>query len=127
MPFENLKLVAAVDRSPLDPVAKRRQRLFTQINKQIDYAGKFAPGRVQRGRWFRQNSDGSFALAIRYGRKDLELAKGKFGVACASIDELVEALSAVRLQCSQGYFDAQLEKLSQEIRKGFGPRSKASK
>ena len=117
MAFENLKLVASMDRSPLDAVSKRRQRLFMQINKQIDYAGKFGPGRLQRGRWFRQNADGSFSLAIRYGRKDLELAKAKFGIACASTEELVEALQAVRLQCSQGFFDVQLEKLSKEIRK----------
>ena len=127
MAFENLKLVASMDRSPLDAVSKRRQRLFMQVNKQIDFAGKFAPSRLQRGRWFRQNADGSFALAIRYGRKDLELAKGKFGVACASIEELVEALQAVRLQCSQGFFDGQLEKLSQEIRKGFGSRPRKPK
>ena len=119
MAFENLKLVAAVDRSPLDAIVKRRQRLFTQINKQIDLAGRFIPGHPQRGRWFRQNADGSFALAIRYGRKDLELAKGKYGIACASIEELIEGLSSVRLQCSQGYFDGQLEKVSREIRSGF--------
>lgn len=119
MAFENLKLVATVDRSPVDAVTKRRQRLFIQINKQIDLAGKFIPGRSQRGRWFRQNADGSFTLTIRYGRKDLELAKGKYGIACASMEELVEGLSSVRSQCSQGYFDGQLEKVSREIRSGF--------
>jgi len=38
-----LKLVASMDRSPLDAVSKRRQRLFMQINKQIEFTGKFAP------------------------------------------------------------------------------------
>lgn len=119
MAFENLKFIDAVDRSPADAAAKRRQRMVTQINKQVGLAKEFMQGRVKRARWFQQNQDGSFSLAIRYGRRDLELAKGKFGVSCGSIDEVIEALSTVRLHCSQGMFDSQLEKVSGEIREGF--------
>lgn len=119
MAFENLKFIDAVNRSPADAAAKRRQRLVTQINKQVGLAKEFMQGRVKRARWFQHNQDGSFSLAIRYGRRDLELAKGKFGVSCGSIDEVIDALSTVRLHCSQGQFDTQLEKLSREIRKGF--------
>lgn len=119
MSFENMKLVAAKKRAPLDAAGKRRARLLHQINKQIDFASKFTLARAQRGRWFQQEPDGSFILAIRYGRRDLELSKGKFAISCASTDELIKALEAGRLHCSKGQFDEQLERISGEIRSGF--------
>ncbi|MBY3181028.1 hypothetical protein HFO24_04995 [Rhizobium laguerreae] len=119
MSFENMKLVAAKKKAPLDAAGKRRARLLHQINKQIDFASKFTPARAQRGRWFQQEPDGSFTLSIRYGRRDLELSKGKFAISCTSTDELIKALEAGRLHCSKGQFDEQLERISGEIRTGF--------
>lgn len=119
MAFENLTLIDAVNRSPADGATKRRRRLLMQIDKQIEIVNEFSAGRQKRGRWFQENQDGSISLAVRYGRRDLELSQGKFAISCNTVSEVLDALATVRLHCSERHFDTQLEKISGEIRKGF--------
>lgn len=119
MPFDNHKLLASQPRAETDEKAKRRNRLAAQINKQVEFAKIHQPGRIRRGCWYRQHPDGSFTVTIRYGRHDLELAKGKFAIACNTSVDLVNALEEARSLTQAGTFDDQLAKISKNVRAGF--------
>lgn len=119
MAFENLKLLPPQQRPTPDAQARRRLRLMAQIDKQISFVTDLANSRKRRGKWFWQQPDGTLLLSIRYGRKELELAKGKTVVSCATSEMLLEALRECRAVTINGHFDNQLEKLSMEIRAGF--------
>lgn len=118
MSFENFKLLPKQKPVPADANTTRRLRFISQIEKQIGFATS-ASERKRRGQWFWKAEDGSYVLSVRYGRRDIELSKGKFAVACAKSDEIVTALQEVKQVALAGEFDEQLARISGEIRKSF--------
>ena len=59
-------------------------------------------------------------IAIRYGAKVIELAKGKTAIEVNNPSALIEALEAVKAAVQAGELDAQLEAVSMKLREGFG-------
>ncbi|MDX0953907.1 hypothetical protein GOE09_19985 [Sinorhizobium medicae] len=118
MSFENFKLLPKQRSVPADANTKRRLRFLSQIKKQIEFATS-DPDRSRRGQWFWKTADGTYVLCVRYGRRDIELSKGKFAVGCAEGDGIVTALEEVKRVALEGGFDDQLARISSEIRRSF--------
>lgn len=138
-----LKLVASKRVTTANPVQNRRNKLVAKITEQIALATARVEGRTYAStkvravtdsetgerrlvevakrikEWFWVNESGKINLAIRYGAKTLELAKGKNAIELASEQEVVEALTAVREAVLAGELDAQIEATSIALRKGF--------
>ncbi len=58
-------------------------------------------------------------LALRYGSKAIELAKGKNAIEVGAIEDLVPALEAATEAALAGELDAQIEQASGALRAGF--------
>ena len=69
--------------------------------------------------WFWINDAGKINLAVRYGSKVLELAKGKNAIELASGEELIAALHALKAAALAGELDVQIEAASGALRAGF--------
>ena len=69
--------------------------------------------------WFWINDAGKLNLAVRYGSKVLELAKGKNAIELASGEELIAALYSLKAAVLAGELDAQIEAASGQLRAGF--------
>lgn len=95
----------------------KKYRSFTDretgLRKQIEM-----PKRLRE--WWFKNEAGKVCVAIKYGTKVLELAKGKHSIEVANADELVRALELVKQAVEVGELDAQIELASGNLRKGFG-------
>jgi hypothetical protein len=135
----NFKLVASKKARSLSPVVQRRNKLANKLHEQIELceaqrAGNiYAPKRLRTvtnkhtgerttveavkrvKEWFWINDTGKLNLAVRYGSKGLELAKGKK----ASGEELVAALHSLKAAVLAGELDAQIEAASGQLRAGF--------
>ena len=111
-----------------NPVTFRRESLIKGIDKQISITNLLITSNQiardhQTGRkypcWFWMNDSGKYYLSINYGKKPLELSKGKFSVICDSIQDVHKSLEVVRMAVLRGDFDSQLEKRSKIIRSNF--------
>jgi hypothetical protein len=69
--------------------------------------------------WWFKNEQGKVCVAIKYGTRVLELAKGKYSIEVGSADELIKALELVKQAVELGELDAQLEQASGSVRKSF--------
>jgi len=65
---------------------------------------------------------GTIVLGLRYGAKPIELAKGKSGIECSSMDELIAALEAIKDAVAAGELDAQIDAASGSLRAGFAKK-----
>ena len=137
----SLKLVAA-KKSQHSPVQHRRQKLSVKILEQIKFATAqskgetYAPTRTkiitnsegQRVQvtqaklfkpWWFTEANGKVCLAIKYGARTIELAKGKTAIEVASAEAMISALTAVNDAVLAGELDTQIEAMSGQIRGGF--------
>ena len=138
----SLKLVAAKKTSNVPPVVHRRNKLSSKVYEQIQLARSqnegtaFAPTRTKtvtnadgqrvqltqpkrvKPWWFVAES-GKCCIAIRYGSKVLELAKGKTAIEVASASALIDALEAVNAAVIAGELDGQIEAASGQLRSAF--------
>lgn len=138
----SLKLVTAKKPSNLPPVVHRRNKLSSKVYEQIQLARSqnegtvFAPTRTKtvtnaegqrvqltqpkrvKPWWFVAES-GKCCIAIRYGSKVLELAKGKTAIEVASASALIDALEAVNAAVIAGELDGQIEAASGQLRSAF--------
>ncbi len=141
--LNGLKLVASKKNRSLSPVAHRRNKLAAKIHEQIELCeaqrsgGVYAPRRLRNvvdrhtgerktvetvkrvKEWFWISDTGKINLAVRYGSKVLELAKGKNAIELASGDELIAALQALKTATLAGELDAAIESASGALRAGF--------
>jgi hypothetical protein len=69
--------------------------------------------------WWFVSESGKCCIAIRYGSKVLELAKGKTAIEVASAAALIDALEAVNAAVIAGELDAQIEAASGQLRSAF--------
>jgi hypothetical protein len=70
--------------------------------------------------WYWINETGKLNLAVRYGSKVLELAKGKNAIELTTGDELIAVLAKLKDAVLAGELDAQIEAASGALRAGFG-------
>jgi len=138
----SLKLVAAKKPSQQSPAAHRRSKLSSKILEQIQLARahstgqSYTPTKTKMATnaegervavtvpkrikpWWFVSDAGKCCLAIRYGAKIIELAKGKSAIEVAGPEALIEALETVNSAVLAGELDAQLEGASVKLRDGF--------
>jgi hypothetical protein len=138
----SLKLVAAKKPTNMPPAAQRRNKLIAKLEQQIHLATAHNQGetyspmhiktvtnaageRVQVSQpkkikpWWFVAENGKCCIAIRYGAKVIELAKGKSAIEVNNPAALIEALDAVKVAVQAGELDAQLEAASMKLREGF--------
>jgi len=58
-------------------------------------------------------------MAIKYGSKVIELAKGKSAVQAETLEQIIEVLKSLKLATSIGELDLHLSQASELIRKKF--------
>ena len=138
----SLKLVAAKKPTQQPAIVQRRNKLSSKVFEQIQLARaqskgeSFAPTKQKyvtnmdgervpltvpkriKPWWFVAES-GKCCIAVRYGSKVIELAKGKSAIEVANPDALIEALEAVNSAVLAGELDAQIEAASGQLRSGF--------
>lgn len=138
-----LKLVQSKRPNQLSPVVVRRTKLMKQLWQQIElvkaqqlgqtfHATRYKtivdgetglsrsvelPKRVKP--WWWTLDSGKICVAVRYGAKQLEIAKGKNAVEVTGVDELIVVLEKIKLAVDQGELDTQIEQASGALRAGF--------
>ncbi|KXW55398.1 DUF6641 family protein [Ferrovum sp. PN-J185] len=138
----SLKLVAAKKPTNQPPVVQRRNKLSSKVFEQIQLAHaqsrgeSYAPTKNKTVTstggervvvtvpkrikpWWFVAENGKCCIAIRYGAKVIELAKGKTAIEVANPDALIEALEAVNVAVLAGELDSQIEAVSGQLRSGF--------
>jgi hypothetical protein len=141
--LDALKLVAVKKSTHTPTVVIRRQKLASKVWEQLQLAKsqiegtKFevkkyrsytdkesglrkqieVPKRIRE--WWFRNEQGKVCVAIKYGTRVLELAKGKHSIEVGSADELIKALELVKQAVELGELDQQLEQASGSVRKSF--------
>ena len=138
-----LKLVATKRPNQITAVQVRRNKIGRRLHEQIMLAKAQQDGkqfamtkfstttdattgernsvevsRVVKAWWFTQEN-GKTAIAIRYGARVLEIAKGKFAVEVASASDIVATLEIIKNAVETGELDAQLEATAGKLRSGF--------
>ena len=136
-----LKLVTAQGKAKLSPVQHRRNKLSEKVLEQIELAKAQQEGRVyaptkskyitngdgQRvatetakklNAWWWQAGNGKLNLAVRYGAKVIELAKGKNAVEVADLKQVVETLELINQAVVAGELDAAIELVSGAGKRG---------
>jgi len=138
-----LKLTAARKSRALPDVVKRRNKLLQKLSEQRELAvalsqgQRYAPKRLRSLRdaetgarivkevcvrikpWFWTGERGETMLAINYGSKQIELAKGKNAIEVGSAINLVSVLDTVIDAVKSGELDAAIEAASTKLRDGF--------
>ena len=139
--LNTLKLVAAKPQRENNPVIQRRQKLLAKLDEQIALAAAKAAGTVYTAMrskrvkdadgnvsvtqqpkrlkaWFWAVDGGKVCVAVKYGNKVVELAKGRTAVETTAA-ELGAVLATVKKAVEAGELDTQIEAVSAGVRKGF--------
>ena len=85
----------------------------TGILKQVEVPKRIKP-------WWFQSDEGKVCFSVRYGSWTIDLAKGKPSVEVESGEELVKALTTIKIAVEAGELDTQIEIASAKLRSGFG-------
>ena len=85
----------------------------TGILKQVEVPKRIKP-------WWFQSNEGKVCFSVRYGSWTIDLAKGKPSVEVESGEELVKALTTIKIAVEAGELDSQIEIASAKLRSGFG-------
>lgn len=139
----NLKLVNAKKPTHIAPVVIRRNKVIDQLHQQIELAKAQSEGRSyapMRSRsvvnaetgetttvqvpkrikqWWFVAESGKVCIAIKYGAKTIELAKGKSAVEVANGAELITTLGMLKAAVAAGELDTQIEAVSNSVRSNF--------
>jgi hypothetical protein len=83
--------------------------------KQVEIATRVKP-------WWWNAANGKVMLALRYGAKPIEIAKGKNAIEVGAMTDLVAALEAVKDAVHAGELDSQIEQVSGSLRAGFAKK-----
>ena len=133
----DVKLVSAVRPTFQDPVALKRLKFISRVSEQLEIANLLMKGEqipftsfhdpisLKRPRkvspWWWTDKDGKYLMAIKYGSKVIELAKGKPAVQAETLEQIIEVLKSLKLATSNGELDLHLTQASELIRKRFKP------
>ena len=131
----DVKLVSAVRPTFQDPVALKRSKFISRVSEQLEIANLLMRGEqipftsfhdpvsLKRPRkvspWWWIDKDGKYLMAIKYGSKVIELAKGKSAVQAETLEQIIEVLKSLKLATSNGELDLHLTQASELIRKKF--------
>ena len=139
----NLKLTAAKKLTQTAPAVLRRNKVSERLAEQIELAKAKQEGRIysatrqrrvtdeQTGEkrtvdaakrmreWWWMAADGKKVnIALRYGAKVIEIAKGKTAIEIAGQQELVATLELLKKAVEDGELDAQIEAAAGAVKTG---------
>ncbi len=141
--LSNLKIVTSKKSKGIPPLIQRRNKLSNKLYEQIQLAQAQREGRtyapvrlksvidketgerrtVERSKrvreWWHLSEAGKINIVVKYGSKQIELAKGKNAVEVSNGDELLKALEALKSAVEAGELDSQIEAASGALRAGF--------
>ena len=141
--FAALKLTATKKPSQVPQVQQRRSKLSKRLWEQIELAKAEQNGtkfsvpnfrsytdkesgvrkQIETNKrlksWVFVGDNGKLAIAIRYGAKILELAKGKYAIEVASTNDVVPTLQIIKTAVEAGELDVAIENASLKLREGF--------
>ena len=141
--LNKLKLVTSKPVRAVSAVQHRRNKLAAKITEQIQLATAQRDGRAYTAtrlktvtdpntghrtvletakrvrEWYWAGDTGKVHLALRYGAKTLEIAKGKNAIEVANGDGLLNTLELLRQATLAGELDTQMEAASKALRDGF--------
>jgi predicted nicotinamide N-methyase len=127
-------------------VVQRRSKLTGKIEDQIAYAKALTSGGIYAAKrvkfvqdsesgerkqveiatrvkqWWWTAGNGKVMLALRYGSKPIELAKGKNAIEVGSMADLIATLETVKEAAHAGELDSQIEQASGALRAGFAKK-----
>lgn len=124
----SLNLVPVRRPTRTDPVVARRQRLIQRIGTQVDLVKAHKQGSSLVGEdgvprrgspWWWMDDNSIYFLPIKYGKKTLEIGKGKYAIQCRSLDDVEDALEKVRTHVLKGDLDSILRSAAEDIRAKF--------
>ena len=131
----DVKLVSAVRPTFQDPVALKRSKFISRVSEQLEIANLLMKGEqipftsfhdpvsLKRPRkvspWWWIDKEGKYLMAIKYGSKVIELAKGKSAVQAETLEQIIEVLKSLKQATSNGELDLHLTQASELIRKKF--------
>lgn len=139
----NLKLVSVTKPRTISSLVKRRNKLLMRLRQQRDMAEaslngqpylatrlrsvkdpqsgltsiKQMPVRVKS--WWWTGDKGETLVAVRYGSKTLEIAKGKTAIQMSAEADLPRTLDAVIAAVENGELDTQLQAVGSALRANF--------
>lgn len=138
-----LKLTNAKKPTQVPPVVQRRNKLVKRIHEQIELAKAQSEGRTYaptklrsvkdaetgetktvetrkkvKAWWFVADS-GKVCVALHYGSKVVDLAKGKSAIEVGNGAELVSVLETLKTAVADGELDAQIEAVAGAVKAGF--------
>lgn len=140
-----LKLVS-VQADRKSPMVLRRAKLTGKLGDQIAYAKAAAAGDVFAAKkvkfvtdsetgdrkpveiatrvkpWWFTAANGKLVIALRYGAKPIEIAKGKNAIEVTDMDDLIATLELIQQAVHGGELDAQIEQVSGALRAGFAKK-----
>jgi hypothetical protein len=125
--LKSLNLVSTVKPNSKNLTVGRRQRLITAIDKQINLLDRTTDDQdtstVVSGRktppWYWMDEQGNYFVSIKYGKKPIEIAKGKFSIQGKSLADIADALKTVKEHVILGEFDPQIAEIAKSIRRNF--------
>ena len=138
-----LKLISSKRSKSLPPALTRRNKLLVKLADQIALAQAQAEGRtlsltrqrsikdVSTGQrrdvtvpkrvreWWFAGDTGKLNVTLKYGSKQLDLARGKNAIELGAREELVPVLQKLKAAVEAGELDAQIEAVSGAMRSRF--------
>ena len=141
--LNTLKLTATKKPTQVPSVVQRRTKLAKRLWEQIELAKAEQNGtkfsvpkfrsytdkesgvrkQIETNKrlksWVFVGDNGKLAIAVRYGAKILELAKGKYAIELASSSEVVPTLQIIKTAVETGELDSAIENASLKLREGF--------
>jgi len=139
----SLKLTATKKTTQVPQVLQRRLKLSKRLWEQIELAKAEQSGETFSVKKFRSYTDresglrkqvetskrlkawwftgdnGKLAIAVRYGARVLELAKGKYAVEVATANDLVSTLQIIKGAVEAGELDDAIDVVANKLRSGF--------
>jgi hypothetical protein len=133
--LSDVKLVSAVRPTFQDPVTLKRTKFISRVSEQLEIANNLMTGEqipftsfhdpvsLKRPRkvspWWWIDKEGKYLMAIKYGSKVIELAKGKSAVQAETLEQIIEVLKSLKQATSNGELDVLLTQAGELIRKRF--------
>ena len=121
--LNGLNLTADTKPQGKSEVVERRKRVVKSIQSQIIQIENELSGIEEFGRkkpsWYWMNDDGQYLVSLRYGKKPVELQKGKMAVVCDDLENVQQVLHVFKDIVTQGELDTKLEVIAKGIRSNF--------
>ena len=141
--LDGLKLVAVKKPTQMPQAIQRRLKLSKRLWEQIELAKAEQSGasfsvskfrsyidkesglrkQIETNKrlksWVFVGDNGKFAIAVRYGAKVLELAKGKYAVEISNKEDIVPTLQIIKTAVESGELDSAIDYAANKLRSGF--------